>query len=53
MDKSHGRFELEAESAKTAFEDIQLLVKVEDLVAENERMKKLLEKYKCPEMSRK
>ena len=53
VDKSHKRFELEAESAKSAFEDIQLLVKVEDLVAENERMKTLLNRTKCPEMSRK
>jgi DNA-binding MarR family transcriptional regulator len=39
VDKSHGRYELEAEDAKTALEDIEILVKYEDLVRENERLR--------------
>lgn len=39
IDKSHGRYELEAESPSTALDDIEVLVKYEDLVKENERLK--------------
>jgi hypothetical protein len=48
VDKSHGRYELETESSKTALEDIELFVKYEDLVRENERLKTALNKYESP-----
>ena len=42
VDRSHGRFELEAESPETALEDVEVLVKYEELARENERLRKLV-----------
>jgi DNA-binding MarR family transcriptional regulator len=49
IDGSHGRPELEVEDGTTALKDIELLVQYDDLVAENQRLKKLMQE--CPEMS--
>ena len=43
IDCSHKRFELEAEKGKTAIEDIEVLVKCEELVRENLKLKKRVE----------
>jgi hypothetical protein len=42
VDRSNGIYELEAENADTALEDIEVLVKVEDLVAESEKLKEMI-----------
>ncbi len=39
VDKSHGRYEAEAEDVKTALADIEVLVKYDDLARENESLR--------------
>lgn len=39
VDKSHGRYELEAEDADYALEDVEILVRYEDLARENKRLR--------------
>ncbi|MBT3865825.1 hypothetical protein HOF78_01835 [Candidatus Woesearchaeota archaeon] len=48
VDKSHGRYELEAESPKNSLEDIEVLVGYEDLEKEKKRFKDEVNKYESP-----
>jgi DNA-binding MarR family transcriptional regulator len=52
VDKSHGIFELEAENAATALEDIEVLVKIEDVVAESEKLKEMISELGLEEVAK-